>query len=161
MSRSGYTPVTAALFLASASLMAGCAQQTPAPAQPIPAPQQNVSVGQEVGAAVRNQIQVNFASGSDRLMPGSDEQLDIAARLFRDVRPVRMFSVGYSDNVGGEFDNLVLSARRARTVKAALVSRGIPANQIMLRAYGESDPVDRSNPAAPENRRVLVTWDIL
>ena len=104
---------------------------------------------------------MNFASGSDRLMPGSDEQLDIAARLFRDVRPVRMFSVGYSDNVGGEFDNLVLSARRARTVKAALVSRGIPANQIMLRAYGESDPVDRSNPAAPENRRVLVTWDIL
>lgn len=161
MSRFGYHPVIAAMFLASASFVAGCAQQAPTATQPTPAPQQNVTVGQEVGAAVHNQIQVNFASGSDHLMPGADKQLDIAARLFRDVRPVMMFSVGYSNSVGSEFDNLVLSARRARTVKAALISRGIPANQIMLRAYGQSDPIEKSNPAAPENRRVLVTWDIM
>ena len=95
------------------------------------------------------------------MMPDADKQLDIAARLFRDVRPVSMFSVGYSDAVGDEFNNLLLSARRARTVKAALIARGIPANQILLRAYGQSDPIDRAHPDAPENRRVLVTWDIM
>lgn len=143
--------------------VAGCAQQqqSAVATAPTPPPQKNVTVGQELGAAVNNQIEVTFASGSDRLMPGADQQLDVAARLFRDVRPVAMFSVGYSDAVGSEFDNLVLSARRARTVKAALVARGIPADQVLLRAYGQSDPIDSANPNAPENRRVLVTWRIL
>lgn len=154
-------PKRQSLLLALAFGMAGCAQQPQAIETAKPAAPTGVTVGQELGAAVRNNIQVSFASGSDRLMPGANEQLDTAARLFRDVRPVLMFSVGYSDAVGSEFDNLVLSARRARTVKAALVARGIPANQVMLRAYGQSDPIDKANPAAPDNRRVLVTWDIM
>ena len=142
--------------------MAGCAQHGPVVADASKAaPQNNVTVGQELGAAVHNNLQVSFASGSDRMMPDADKQLDIAARLFRDVRPVMMFSVGYSDAVGNEFANLVLSARRARTVKSALVARGIPADQIQLRAYGQSDPIDKAKPTAPENRRVLVTWDIM
>ena len=161
MSRSGSHLSLAALVLAPALMVAGCAQQASVADATKPPPQPNVTVGQELGAAARNQIQVNFASGSDRLMPDADQQLDVAARLFRDVRPVMMFSVGYSDSVGGEFDNVVLSARRARTVKAALVARGIPANQIGLRAYGQSDPVDKANPADPANRRVLVIWDIM
>lgn len=149
------------LLLAVTLGVAGCAQHGPATEASQPPAPPPVTVGQEVGAAIHNQIQVTFASGSERLMPDADKQLDIAVRLFRDVRPVMMFSVGYSDAVGTEFDNLVLSARRARTVKTALVARGIPANQIALRAYGQSDPIDKANPNAPENRRVLVTWDIM
>lgn len=139
--------------------VAGCAQ---GPALPPPTPAvSNVPVGQEVAAAVRNNIEVKFANGSDRLAPDAGNQLDLAARLFRDVRPVSMFSVGYSDATGNEYDNLILSAKRARTVKMALIARGIPANQIMLRAFGQSDPIDKSNPADPANRRVLVTWDLM
>lgn len=137
--------------------VAGCAQS---PALPPPAVS-TVSVGQEAVAAVRNNIEVKFANGSDRLAPDAGNQLDLAARLFRDVRPVSMFSVGYSDATGNEYDNLILSAKRARTVKMALIARGIPANQIMLRAYGQSDPVDKANPADAANRRVLVTWDLM
>ena len=157
MSRSGLYPILLTAMLG----VAGCAQHGPAAEAPQAAPQAKVTLGQEVGAAVHNSIQVTFASGSDRMMADANKQLDIAARLFRDVRPVMMFAVGYSDADGAEFDNLVLSARRARTVKAALVARGIPANQILLRAYGQSDPIDKANPTAPENRRVLVTWDIM
>ena len=55
-----------------------------------------------------------------------------------------MFSTGFSDASGGsEYDNLLLAARRARTVKIALVARGIPANQVQLRSFGQSDPVER------------------
>ena len=159
MSQSGLRSIAIALGLG----VAGCAHQAPLPELP-PAQQQaqkDVTIGQEAGAAVRNKLQINFASGSDRLMPDADKQLDIAARLFRDVRPVSMFSTGYSDAVGGEFENLLLSARRARVVKAALVARGIPASQILMRAYGQSDPIDKAQPGAPGNRRVLVTWDIM
>lgn len=139
---------------------AGCAQQGPPLPPPTPAVS-NVSTGQEVAAAVRNNIEIKFANGSDRLAPDAGNQLDIAARLFRDVRPVSMFSVGYSDASGNEYDNLILSAKRARTVKQALIARGIPANQIMLRAYGQSDPIDKANPDDAANRRVLVTWDLM
>ncbi len=138
---------------------AGCAQSPPLP-PPTPAVS-NVPVAKEAGAALRNRIEVKFTNGSDRLAPDAGNQLDTAARLFRDVRPVAMFSVGYSDASGDEFGNLILSAKRARTVKQALIARGIPANQIMLRAYGQSDPIDKANPDDAANRRVLVTWDLM
>jgi len=140
--------------------VAGCAQSPALPPPPPPAVS-NVSVGQEAVAAVRNNIEVKFANGSDRLAPDAGNQLDLAARLFRDVRPVSMFSTGYSDATGSEYDNLILSAKRARTVKMALIARGIPADQIMLRAFGQSDPVDKANAADAANRRVLVTWDLM
>lgn len=139
---------------------AGCAQQSPTLPAPAPAVA-DVTVGQEATAAVHNNIEVKFANGSDRLAPGAATQLDVAARLFRDVRPVSMFSTGYSDASGSEYDNLILSAKRARTVKMALIARGIPANQILLRAFGQSDPIDKADPTAAANRRVLVTWDLM
>ena len=139
----------------------GCAQQTPATGAASPPLQTNVTPAQELGAALHNRIQVMFGPGSDRLDPDANKQLDIAARLFRDVRPVTMFSIGYSDANGDEFGNLVLAARRARTVKMAMIARGIPANQVLMRSFGQSDPIDHAHPDAPENRRVLVTWDIM
>lgn len=148
--------------LAAILLVVGCAQQSPAPvATAQPQPQAPVTVGQELGAAVRNSIQVTFGPGSDRLSADANRQLDVAARLFRDVRPVSMFSVGYSDAEGDEFANLMLAARRARAVKMGLIARGIPANQVLLRSFGESDPIERSDPNAAGNRRVVVTWEIL
>ena len=151
------------ISLALGLAAAGCAQQTPQVAlAPEPPAQKAVTPMQEAGAAVDNRIVVAFAPGSDRLSPDAGKQLDIAARLFRDVRPVTMFSTGFSDASGGsEYDNLLLAARRARTVKIALVARGIPANQVQLRSLGQSDPVERSDPDAAANRRVTVTWDIM
>ncbi len=149
---------------ALATSLAGCAQQASTATNAAPAEpplQTRVTTGQEVGAALNNQIQVEFASGSDRLSPDANRQLDVAARLFRDVRPVAMFSVGYSDAVGSEFDNLLLAARRARAVKTGLVARGIPADQVLLRSYGQSDPINSAEPNAPANRRVLVSWRIV
>ncbi|RZK78929.1 MAG: hypothetical protein EOO66_30545, partial [Methylobacterium sp.] len=108
--------------------VAGCAQ---GPALPPPTPAvSNVSVGKEVVAAVRNNIEVKFANGSDRLAPEAGNQLDLAARLFRDVRPVSMFSTGYSDATGSEYDNLILSAKRA--IRAILTVRARLAERIRL-----------------------------
>ncbi len=65
--------------------LAGCAQQ---PAPPLAT---QPSATQEVKAVVQNQVQITFPPGSSRLSHEADAQLDLAARLFRDVNPVAMF----------------------------------------------------------------------
>ena len=71
-----------------------------------------------------------------------------------------MFVAGYSDSLGDDYHNLILSARRAQTVKEGLVARGIPADRLLLQAYGTSEPVSNNDKAA-DNRRVVVSWRIL
>lgn len=145
--------------LAAALLpLAGCAQ--PQPPNP-PALATKPTVGQEIGAVANNKVQIVFPSGGTRLTPEAQAQLDLAARLFRDVNPVEMFSIGYSDTVGTEYNNLLLSARRAEAVKQGLTARGIPADRVKVQALGASDPVNSGDPAAAENRRVVIQWRIL
>ncbi len=145
--------------LAAVVALSACAQRPPPAAEPPLATQP--SVGQEIGAVAQNKVEITFASGSATLTPAADSQLDVAARLFRDVNPVAMFSIGYTDPVGDEFQNILLSARRAQAVKRGLVARGIPPDRVRLQALGSSDPVNASNPTAPENRRVAVQWRVL
>lgn len=119
------------------------------------------TVAQAVGAVASNRIVVDFAPGGATLAPDAQAQLDVAARLFRDVNPVAMFAIGTSDPTGDEFANIVLSARRALVVKRALIARGIPADRLRIQALGASDPPNTQDLAAPENRRVVVQWRLL
>lgn len=149
------------LGLAAGFVIAGCAQQPAAPASPAPPLASQPTVGQEIGAVAQNQITIAFPRGGDQLTPEANRQLDLAARLFRDVHPVQMFTMGYSDAVGDEFSNVVLSARRARAVKLGLIARGIPPDRLLIQAFGASDPVNTTDPLAPENRRVVVMWRLI
>ncbi len=146
--------------LAAGLALAGCAHPSGPPAATPPLASQP-TVGQEIGAVVQNKVTVTFAPGSDRLSPEANQQLDVAARLFRDVNPVVMYAIGYSDARGGEFSNIVLSAKRARAVKVGLMARGIPADRVLIQAFGESEPANASDPLAPENRRVNVMWRVV
>ena len=119
------------------------------------------TTGQEIGAVTNDRIQITFPNGDATITPEAAKQLDLAARLFRDANPVLMFTSGYADNTGDEYGNLLLSARRAQAVKEGLVARGIPADRLLLQAFGTSDPVDAADPSAAVNRRVVVTWRLL
>jgi outer membrane protein OmpA-like peptidoglycan-associated protein len=115
---------------------------TPAPA-PVPAPESLV---------------IYFDYGAASPSAKAEDTLDHAARLYREGNPVIMTVAGHTDSRGGEFANVVLSARRAAVVKAALVGRGIPAERLQIQAFGSSDPVATDGPNAPTNRRVVITW---
>ncbi len=148
-------------FLAAGLALAGCAQRPAETTAASPPLVTQPTVGQEIGAAVRNQLTVTFPEGGYRLSPDANKQLDVAARLFRDVNPVVMYSIGYADANGDEFSNIVLSAQRARAVKMGLIARGIPADRLQIQAFGESELADPNDPMAPENRRVVVMWRIV
>ena len=161
------TPIVVLGFCA---LLAACAHPQPGPNAQAAAVQAapdvplatRPTVGQEVKAVVNNELEVDFSRGTARLSPSGARQLDVAARLFRDVNPVRMFVSGHSDNVGDEYSNLLLSARRAQVVKAGLVARGIPANRLLLQALGTSDPASSgAGSQQVDDRRVTVTWRLL
>jgi outer membrane protein OmpA-like peptidoglycan-associated protein len=147
-------------ILGTVLALAACAQRPP-PAAAEPPLATKPTVGQEIGAVAQNKLEITFAPGSTTLNAQADSQLDVAARLFRDVNPVAMFSIGYTDPTGDEFENIILSARRAQAVKRGLVARGIPPDRLRLQALGSSDPANTSNATAPENRRVVVQWRIL
>ena len=68
--------------------------------------------------------------------------------------------IGHTDAVGSSVYNLALSERRAQSVKRALVAAGIPAEKIVVRAEGKSDPLVKAADGArePQNRRVEIRF---
>lgn len=151
------TPLLAPCLLACIALVA-CAQRQDAAPVPLAT---HPTVGQEVGAVTQNEVQITFPNGGYQLSPDANQQLDLAARLFRDVNPVEMFAMGYTDPRGTELANIQLSALRALAVKRGLIARGIPAERIQIQAFGASDLANNSDKFAVENRRVLIKWRLL
>ncbi len=99
-------------------------------------------------------LTIDFTTASARLSPAAKQQLDGAARLYRDAKPEVMIVSGHTDPAGGEFQNLILSARRAEAVKYALVDRGVPADRLQVVAVGAAQPTPEVSPA----RSAVVTW---
>jgi outer membrane protein OmpA-like peptidoglycan-associated protein len=99
--------------------------------------------------------------GDARLPPAYSAMLDHIVQ-WSQVSGIRCFRVdGHTDRSGSTFYNHRLALRRARTVKAALVARGLPASAIEVRALGESRPLVETADGVPhgQNRRVEVYPD--
>jgi outer membrane protein OmpA-like peptidoglycan-associated protein len=66
---------------------------------------------------------------------------------------------GHTDNIGGDVHNQDLSSRRAASVKAALVERGVSADRLNTAGYGASVPRETNTTLAgrARNRRVELT----
>jgi len=103
--------------------------------------------------------QVLFVTGKSELLPAARDQLDQVAAALKDQAEVRPMVVeGYTDSVGSEASNLKLSKDRAESVRAYLVSKGVPADKITSVGKGKADPVASND--TPEgranNRRVEI-----
>ena len=101
---------------------------------------------------------VLFATGRATLMPGALLTIDKLSN-FLEKHPDRNVLVeGHTDSVGKAEYNVLLSQRRADAVSKALLERGISAERITTKGYGESYPVAGNNTAAgrQQNRRVEI-----
>ena len=92
------------------------------------------------------------------LKPGSQIELEKLAQLLSDNPGLRIEIGGHTDNVGKPDDNLTLSNNRAKSVVAYLVSKGIAADRLSAKGYGETKPVadNKTESGRALNRRTEV-----
>jgi len=101
---------------------------------------------------------VLFDTGKAGLNPGASRNLDHLVQFLTEHDDRRVEIDGYTDSVGTDSFNLDLSQRRADTVKAVLVSRGIDSSRIVSRGYGKEFEVASNSEAGGRqlNRRVEI-----
>lgn len=116
---------------------------TPAPA-PAPAPLRLVL------------DDVNFDFDKASLRPEAYSKLDAAAESLKEWGDGKVEVAGHTDSIGSEAYNMGLSLRRAESVRNYLVNKGIPSDRLVIRGYGESQPVADNATAEGrfQNRRV-------
>ena len=99
---------------------------------------------------------VNFKYDSAELKPGSMEILDSVASTLREHPNHPLEVGGHASAEGKGLYNLKLSDRRAQTVRAYLVKRGVNPQILTYRGYGETRPLVANYTEAGRklNRRV-------
>jgi outer membrane protein OmpA-like peptidoglycan-associated protein len=103
---------------------------------------------------------VLFDTGSSVLNPPAVPALrSVVEDIRRSRSSGRIWVQGFTDDVGGDDDNLALSAARARTVAQWLVDNAaFPRSRISVVGYGEGSPAQPNDSDAHRqaNRRVVI-----
>jgi outer membrane protein OmpA-like peptidoglycan-associated protein len=101
-------------------------------------------------------LYINFDTGKATIRPDSSKTLDDAAAALKASPAFRVEVAGHTDNVGTPEANLTLSQDRAQAVMGALVARGVAADRMRAKGYGQTVPVgdNRTEQGRAKNRRV-------
>ncbi len=122
---------------------AGCAatpEPAPEPPKPAPRPAAPPPPVSKVGK-VTVASTVNFDFDRYVIRPDARGKLDDLVGKLRAVTLEVIIAVGHADRLGSDAYNMKLSVRRADSVKAYLVSKGIAASRIYTEGKGERQPV--------------------
>ena len=106
--------------------------------------------------ALRN---IFFNTASYDLLPASNTELEKLVTLMKTNPTLRIELGGHTDDVGADAANLTLSDQRAKAVRDHVVSKGIAADRVTSKGYGETKPVGDNGTEAgrAQNRRTEVT----
>lgn len=99
---------------------------------------------------------VNFDNDKATLRPEAITILDQAAGALKEWGTVKVEIAGHTDSKADDSYNMTLSQRRAEAVRDYLISKGIDANRLTAKGYGEANPVAENDTAEGrfKNRRV-------
>ena len=90
--------------------------------------------------------------------PEGKVKLDDLAAKVKDINLEVVIAIGHTDSIGSDVYNQRLSVRRAESIKAYLVSKGIEPNRIYTEGKGEKQPVasNKTKDGRAKNRRVEI-----
>ena len=99
---------------------------------------------------------VNFDFDKSLIRPEDVARLDQDAATLKEWGDVKVEVAGHTDSIGTDDYNMGLSLRRANAVRDYLIGKGIAADNLTAKGYGESQPVADNRTAAGrfKNRRV-------
>ncbi len=95
-------------------------------------------------------LDVEFDTGSAKIRGGEAKELNDLAELIKDGKTKGEIG-GHTDNVGLPENNQALSQRRADSVAAYLVAKGVPKDVLTGKGYGDTKPVAAND--TPENKQ--------
>ena len=101
-------------------------------------------------------VGVNFDFNKASLKSESYPVLFHAVQVLLMNPDMRVEIQGHTDNIGSDDYNMKLGQKRAQTVKDYLVARGISADRLTTRSFGESQPIadNKTADGRSVNRRV-------
>jgi len=101
---------------------------------------------------------VFFDSGKSTLRPESGKELNQLAEYLTLKKTTVIEIAGHTDNVGDAAANQKLSEDRANSVKQYLVKKGISADRVQAKGYGDTQPIadNGTNEGKQKNRRTEV-----
>lgn len=156
---SSWTPATAAAECDGAiqPVVDTPVAQAPAPA-PVAAPMPAPAPEPAPVMAMTMQAETLFDFDKAVLKPAGKAALDALVSDAAQVNVETVIAVGHTDATGPDGYNQALSIRRVEAVKAYLVSKGVPSEQIKTEGRGESQPVasNETRQGRAQNRRVEI-----
>jgi len=159
------------LLLLALAFAAGCATQEPPkppPAAPAPAPApaptpapraaEPKPAPKPVAEKVTFAADVLFDFDKSVIKPEGKSKLDDLSNKIRGINLEVVIAIGHTDSIGTDEYNQKLSVRRAESVKAYLVSKGVEPNRIYTEGKGKKQPVATNKTAEgrAKNRRTEI-----
>jgi outer membrane protein OmpA-like peptidoglycan-associated protein len=101
---------------------------------------------------------VLFDNAKSTLRPESSKELNQLAEYLNLKKTLVIEIAGHTDNVGRPEANQKLSEDRANSVRQYLIKKGIAAERLIAKGYGDTVPVEDNSTAAgkQKNRRTEV-----
>ena len=94
---------------------------------------------------------LEFETAKDIIKEESKPSLDELAEVLLKKPTWKLEIAGHTDNVGDDAKNMVLSKKRAESLKAYLVTKGVEATRLSTLYFGETKPIGDNN--TPEGRK--------
>jgi formylglycine-generating enzyme required for sulfatase activity len=129
------------------------------PPPPPPAPKEETGLLKDLDAKGMIDIYgINFDIGKSTVKPESFPVIDQVVSYLKDHPNVRIEIEGHTDNTGNADANMVLSGKRAESIKAEIVKKGIDPGRLETMGFGATKPIADNKTAAgrTQNRRVTI-----
>jgi len=133
------------------------APMAPPPMMAAPAPKP-AAKPKPVAEKITFAADVLFDFDRATLKPEGKAKLDDLAAQVRGINLEVVIAIGHTDSIGTDAYNQRLSVRRAESVKAYMVSKGIEPNRVYTEGKGEKQPIasNATRDGRQKNRRVEI-----
>ncbi|MBU1355497.1 MAG: OmpA family protein [Candidatus Edwardsbacteria bacterium] len=101
---------------------------------------------------------IYFPSGKAAITPKAEAKLEGLYKVLSENPEIKVEIAGHTDGLGSNRVNLKLSQSRAEAVKTWLEAKGIAADKLVAKGYGENKPIasNKTRAGRAQNRRIEI-----